>query len=198
MWYKLKRILIYPDGVTEKQVYPWEITETYTYSWWSWITQQKFYSIAKSWFKVTSINITGSWWPISSSVYNTLVDVSINKDNSRTYQEVMFALNLGTWNTWTFSWIRVRENSSTLIDSYQISSSHINYTSSNSYTIEYTRTWYNFTINWHQYSWTYTTSAKSVFDAILDSSTINFRMDTSANTNATIGTQTVTVTYKPN
>ena len=22
MWYKLKRILIYPDGVTEKQVYP--------------------------------------------------------------------------------------------------------------------------------------------------------------------------------
>ena len=24
MWYKLKRILIYPDGVTEKQVYPYK------------------------------------------------------------------------------------------------------------------------------------------------------------------------------
>ena len=35
MWYKLKRILIYPDGVTEKQVYPAHKPEVY-FNFWDW------------------------------------------------------------------------------------------------------------------------------------------------------------------
>jgi len=44
MWYKLKRILIYPDGVTEKQVYP--AYKTFTISW-----AEKYYM--------------SSWWTYS-------------------------------------------------------------------------------------------------------------------------------------
>lgn len=73
MWYKLKRILIYPDGVTEKQVYPawwkpWSNTLAYfplvsdalDHSW-NWRTLTNTWTKATIWYTFTDTSMV-SWW----------------------------------------------------------------------------------------------------------------------------------------
>lgn len=56
MWYKLKRILIYPDGVTEKQVYPHYIFD-FQHNWDLWWTQA---FTSNSW--MTTWFDSWQWW----------------------------------------------------------------------------------------------------------------------------------------
>ena len=73
MWYKLKRILIYPDGVTEKQVYPKGFsydfrnkTQAQTEAAW-WVVTTPYYTDANGWYATSgsgrlskSINLTNA------------------------------------------------------------------------------------------------------------------------------------------
>lgn len=98
MWYKLKRILIYPDGVTEKQVYPYKWTpwsNTLLYlplesdvvdkSWKSWRTFTTSSISYTTVGGVPSVHIWTTWWihltaPVplaSSSIDKTKQTISI-------------------------------------------------------------------------------------------------------------------------
>lgn len=64
MWYKLKRILIYPDGVTEKQVYP---------AWWKpWANTIVYYplnsdkTVYNLWTLWSNYDLTNNWVTFSS------------------------------------------------------------------------------------------------------------------------------------
>lgn len=80
MWYKLKRILIYPDGVTEKQVYP---------AWWKpWANTLAYYPLAtdtndysgnnRNW---TNSNVTFSNWIAYFNGSNAMVTIAHDTRN---------------------------------------------------------------------------------------------------------------------
>ena len=71
MWYKLKRILIYPDGVTEKQVYPakmpwYQEVEYIQSSWTQYINTGKTVSwdvkIDCTYMPKEAVSSSTSWW----------------------------------------------------------------------------------------------------------------------------------------
>ena len=77
MWYKLKRILIYPDGVTEKQVYPapirksidvrWKTLAQIQAEWWG-LNYWKSYTLDSNWISVSANNAwVAFYYPLSLS-----------------------------------------------------------------------------------------------------------------------------------
>ena len=89
MWYKLKRILIYPDGVTEKQVYPkyeWKPDASRTLLYLpleSNATDQSWNSRSTS---ATNVSYTTVWWLASASIpsnwYITIPDNMVSYSTS--------------------------------------------------------------------------------------------------------------------
>lgn len=167
---------------------PWTVTETYTFSWISGSSQATYNSIAKSWYKVLSVVIEGTWTPNDASAW---VYPRITYDTTRAY-EWQLTFNIGSNNTWTFSWVRYRDTWWTNIDVYDIRS-YVNYTATNTYKMTFNRDWWLLTINWTNLSGTYSSWMKTTIDTIMDSTTIQFRQGV---TNASMSTQTVTVTYE--
>ena len=104
MWYKLKRILIYPDGVTEKQVYPYKWTpwsntllylplesDVVDYSWRSISTTASWVSYTTVWW-VTSAHIWNTWW-ISVAAW------AVTKDLSEMTISLLFYLPTATYSS---------------------------------------------------------------------------------------------------
>lgn len=81
MWYKLKRILIYPDGVTEKQVYP-------STKWKPWVNTLAYYPLEtdtndysgnnRNW---TNSNVTFSNWVAYFNGSNAMVTIGHDTRN---------------------------------------------------------------------------------------------------------------------
>lgn len=189
MWYKLKRILIYPDGVTEKQVYPWTITETYTLTWVPDWDVNKYISIAKSWHRVNKVIFKYSN-TTSVTNSNNWVRISWNSNTVNRYW---------IWYTYT-SWVwqvlvNWNINSQSLTNFY--TASKWSWTSNVIFTIERWKTtlvstWAT-TINT---SWTQTTAEQNIVETVMNSATINAYA--SRNNWWTVSDITITVIYEPN
>lgn len=90
MWYKLKRILIYPDGVTEKQVYPstkwkpWANTILYLpLDIKNWTTDLSWNYIMTSWTISTVWGVECfHWWKNLAQIETT---TNFDMDTSKTY-----------------------------------------------------------------------------------------------------------------
>ena len=125
MWYKLKRILIYPDGVTEKQVYPawwkpWANTIAYyplnwdanDYSWNSrnLTATDITYNTLSSWLKVAYLNWSSSYAIINNqsiSMSECTLNIWIKRwqiSNSETWWSIWY---------WGDAAYRISPNSST-------------------------------------------------------------------------------------
>ena len=154
-----------------------------------------FNDISKSWYNVTSISVEWSWQvnSVSTGLLYTAITKTSDFNDAR-----WFALNIGSGNTSAYSWLRVRQNWSNLTPWWncQFSSSHINYTTNNTFKFTFDKDYnYNVVINWHTYSWTYTdATVKSAIDSILTSWTIKYRIWVSG---TQISAETVIVTYEP-
>ena len=90
MWYKLKRIMMRPNGV-EKQVRPTVIKETFTFTPWDFT----YKSLAKSWYKINQIvlesTIRFTW---SAQIY-----MNICPTNSTSSQDIVkVAFSTISWN----------------------------------------------------------------------------------------------------
>ena len=75
MWYKLKRILIYPDGVTEKQVYPNVINKSIDLRW------KTLAQIQAEWFDIMSWNgsyVLNSNWLCTDGTINNGISLYYN------------------------------------------------------------------------------------------------------------------------
>ena len=68
MWYKLKRILIYPDGVTEKQVYPAVLEYDFT-TWTHWWTPDTSAWLQNSNWIYTNWLVTNVFWSAPSEIF---------------------------------------------------------------------------------------------------------------------------------
>ena len=181
-----KKIYIRVDNTT---------TETKTYSWFSdsstdWTIV--YNDIAKSGNKIKEITFE---WSCSANDFMSLVYLSVSKtnnfDNAR-----WIAFNIGRDNTSSYSWLRVRQSGSNMSwGSYQIPSSSIIYTGTNTFSVTFDEEYnYSLTINGHSYSGTYTdNSVKTQIDGIFSSSTVKFRAWVMR---STLSTQTVTITYE--
>lgn len=171
------------------------IEENYTFSWFTGSTSESwttvYNSISKSGCTVESVTITASCTPTSGYAYVGSY-LYITADTTRNY-EAQLSLNYGSWNTGTFSGIRYRTGGSNT-DEYNVAS-YLNYTSTNTFTVEFTRTWWKLTMNWTNFSWTYGSGMSSVINTIMNSSNIQFRTNM---TRSSVSQQTVTVGYTKN
>ena len=109
MWYKLKRILIYPDGVTEKQVYPNLMNRPTGVKWWLYL--MNWNGNDSSWN-----GHNGTWWTFTSwkfwqclNATSSSVIVSSNSDFNPVDSEpfsIWFWFKPNQWlNDWTIWWI---------------------------------------------------------------------------------------------
>lgn len=115
MWYKLKRILIYPDGVTEKQVYPKKLYEySYNFVWktisqivsdW-WATAQWTPTITSSWYTSTSISRVRSNFTLPSlSTAKKIILATTLVVNTNWYTKAVRLFGDGrTYATWYLVW----------------------------------------------------------------------------------------------
>ena len=96
MWYKLKRILIYPDGVTEKQVYPDKMP---------WYQEVEYIQSSGTQYINTWLTVSGNvkadyeYTPTSSSP-----SAPVFMDNDRRSNW------FGSWNTYIYYWGNTSNN----------------------------------------------------------------------------------------
>ena len=103
-------------------------------------------------------------WTISGSSSEY---IWIKESSSRTY---LYRLSLGLWSSPTGS-ITIK-NGSSWSDARSISSSYINWTGNNTYTLTIWRTWWSLELNWHTTSFTYWSAEKTVVENILNNSSM--------------------------
>ena len=121
MWYKLKRILIYPDGVTEKQVYPawwkpWANTIAYypletdtndyswngrnltnswiTFSWWFWNFNWNSYWYINNGSLLQWTYTVNFWYRKNISWWNTAMDLYNNNLSDNSYNSAFMRIAL--------------------------------------------------------------------------------------------------------
>lgn len=83
MWYKLKRILIYPDGVTEKQVYPaWWKPNVNTVAYYP--LKENVNDYSGNWYNWSWNPNSFAWWVANYSWASTTLPTSIINANPRT------------------------------------------------------------------------------------------------------------------
>ncbi len=184
-------VYLYPSGTeTElKNAYIGEyIEEVFTFAWISGSTTN-YKPISKSWYKVEKVIIQSNCIQNASSAWAYFF---ITSDTTRNY-EWQLSFNIGSSNTSTFSGVRYRTGGSN-IDEYRINS-YVNYTTNNTFTMTFNRTWWELIVNWTTLSAEYSTSMTSVINTIMNSANIQYRQATSY---ATMWTQTVTVVYSKN
>ena len=172
MWYKVKRIYQWTNLV--RPVEPVEITEPYTLSTASY-NADLFEKVAKSWYKIKEINIKwqcenyNPWVEWYSATYAWL---AIGQTDPR----FIFDVSHGTYHDrkgkiqYSIDWQRQ--------ELYATSDSPISVNSWNTCECTFTREWFNFSINWHQYSWSYSSWMIDKITQIMDDSNATIFLNT--------------------
>ena len=170
MWYKLKRILIYPDGVTEKQVYPWLKTLTFDFA------NDWQLNFTKYTWSLTMWYTSGSWISWYKTDYTSgQLNISPNSDffSLTTLKRMVIDLYLPSTSQWSAWWIfLVTENQRFWYALNPNETTKIWFSSWSSYNIGVTKTW-NVTIDnnfeWNTVSWTVWWVAFSITDNLVQS-----------------------------
>jgi hypothetical protein len=137
MWYKLKRILIYPDGVTEKQVYPAKVVECdfkqsdnwFTYLWRS-----------RPWESVT-VGRDATHWLYATYNSTSNLQVFYSTPNTITSQWDIYKIEFYCYSTSVQNW------------AWFVSNATSDYMS---YPATYVRFWYNGIDIYNNSTWTWT------------------------------------------
>lgn len=186
MWYKLKRIMMRPNGV-EKQVRPSVVTETYTMaaktqsSW----TATDYTSIYKSWKTIkqvvieTTFNKVWSWannnfWIATDSTSSNSFYLNSNGIWNNNYCKIEYSVNWWGWQSYR-SWLSWLDRSWNNTAKFTIGR--------DSAILE---------LNWTTNSYTYWSSEATFVQWILDSATAQFIYNFTASAHWDV---TITVTY---
>jgi len=166
---------------------PWTATETYTITSVS-SSGSSYYSIAKSWYKITQVVI--EWSTSYNSQQYCWAYPKISYATDRTY-EAWLSFNYGSSST-DVSYVMYRQNS-TNYQEYTYPKALINYSWTNTFKMTLTETWWTTIVNNTTNTGTYSPTMSTVVNNIFNSWNCQCIC---WNNSSTIPSVTFTVTYE--